>query len=183
MAKTKALVFEARKINMPPLLYAGKAIEQVDIFKYLGVQMHGTKGLTPAMEYLCKAAKRAMFGLQRLCQQLRIHDPTLKCKLFDTLVKPILCYGCEIWSVLGCKSAIADLERVQIDFLKILLGVQIHTSTLHVLAEFGRYPLKIAWQAQAAKYLSRLESMDDNRTFKQAFVADRRLPKQKSWSF
>ena len=55
-------------------------------------------------------------------------------------------------------SAIADMERVQTGFLKILLGVQIHTSTLHVLAESGRYPLKIAWQAQAAKYLSRLES-------------------------
>ena len=78
----------------------------------------------------------------------------------------------------GVQAAIADLERVQIGFPKILLGVQIHTSTLHVLAEFGRYPLKIAWQAQAAEYLSRLESMDDNRTLKQAFVADRRLPKQ-----
>ena len=77
----------------------------------------------------------------------------------------------QIWK--GCK----------LGFLKILLGVQNHTSTLHVLAEFGRYPLKIAWQAQAAKYLSRLESMDANRTLKQAFVADRRLPKQKSWSF
>ena len=183
VAKTKALVFEARKNFMPPLLYAGNAIEQVDIFKYLGVQMHGTKGLTPAMEYLCKASKRAMFGLQQRCEQLRIHDPALKCKLFDTLVKPILCSGCEIWSVLGCKSAIADLERVQTNFLKILLGVQNHTSTLHVLAEFGRYPLKVAWQAQAAKYLSRLESMDANRTLKQAFVADRILPKQKSWSF
>ena len=64
VAKTKALVFEARKNVMPPLLYAGNAIEQVDIFKCLGVQMHGTKSLTPAMEYLCKAAKRAMFGLQ-----------------------------------------------------------------------------------------------------------------------
>ncbi len=67
-------------------------------------------------------------------------------------------------------------------FLKILLGVQTHTSTLHVLAEFGRYFLKIAWKAQAAQCLSRLESMDDNRTLKQALLADRRLPKQKSRS-
>ena len=65
--------------------------------------------------------------------------------------------------------------------VKILLGVQIYTSTLDVLAEFGKYPLKIAWQAQAAKCLPHLESMDDNGTLKQAFVADRRLPK--SWSF
>ena len=109
-------------------------------FRY--ASMHGTKGLTPAMEYLCKAAKRAMFGLQRRCQQLRIQDPTLKCKLFDTPVKPILCYGCEIWSVLGCKSAFADLESVQIGFLEILLGVQIHTSTLHVLAKVRQVPFE-----------------------------------------
>ena len=50
VAMTKALVFEAHKNVMPPLLYAGNAIERVDIFKYLWVQMHGTKGLTPAME-------------------------------------------------------------------------------------------------------------------------------------
>ena len=172
---------------MAPLLYAGYAIEQVDVFKYLAVQMHGTKSLTPAMEDLCKAAKKAMFELQRRCQQLRIHDPTLKCKLFDTLVKPILLWmqnqECPGVQVSDCRS-----ERVQFGFRKILLGVQIHTSTLHVLAEFGRYwwsnvPLEIAWQAQAATYLTRLESMNDNKTLKQAFAADRRLPKQKSWSF
>ena len=76
VAQTKALEFEAHKNAMPPLLYAGNAIEQVDILKYLGVQMHGTKGLTPVMEYLCKAAKRAMFGLQRRCQQLRMTPPS-----------------------------------------------------------------------------------------------------------
>ena len=34
-------------VTIITLLYAGTAIEQVDIFKYLGVPMHGTKGLTP----------------------------------------------------------------------------------------------------------------------------------------
>ena len=38
-----------------------------------------------ALELLCKAAKRAMFGLQRRCQQLKIQDPVLKYKLFNTL--------------------------------------------------------------------------------------------------
>ncbi len=107
-------------------------------FKYLGMLMHGTKGLSPAIDLFCKAARRSMFGLQRRCQQLSIHDPVLKCKLFDTLVRPILCYCCEIWYVLGGKAALDDLERIEIGFLKVLLGVQVHTKTLHVLAEFGR---------------------------------------------
>ena len=103
--KTKILVFEARKSSHTSFYFNGDIIDQVDEFKYLGILMHGTKGLSPAIEYLCKAAKRAMFGLQRRCQQLSIHDPVLKCKLFDTLVKPIFYYCCEVWSVLGSKTA------------------------------------------------------------------------------
>ena len=179
--KTKTLVFETRASATPPLMYAGNCIEQVDVFKYLGVMLHATKGLSPAIEYLCKAAKRAMFGLQRRCQQLHIHDPVLKCKLFDTLVKPILCYCCEVWSIHACKSALESLERIEVGFLKALLGVQVHTKTLHVLAEFGRYPLHLVWHKQAANYLMRLESMATDRTLKQAFLADCRLPDSVSW--
>ena len=138
--KTKIVVFELRKSITSCFYFNGDTIEQVDKFKYLGVLMHGTKGLSPAIEYLCKAAKRAMSGLQRRCQQLSIHDPILKRKLFDTLVKPFLCYCCEVWSVLGSKTALEGVERDQVRFLKALLGVQVHTKTLHVLAEFRRYP-------------------------------------------
>ncbi len=53
------------------------------------------------------------------------------------------------------------MERIQLGFLKILLGVQVHTKTLHVLAEFGRYPLHVTWQSQAAKYLQRLEALSE----------------------
>ena len=105
-----------------------------------------TRTLTPAIEYLCKAATRAMFGLQRHCQQLHLNDPIIKCKLFDTLVKPILCYGCEVWSIVANKSDIDKLGLIQIGFLKRLLGVQIQTTNLHVHAEFGRYPLQLSWQ-------------------------------------
>ena len=94
--KTKTMVFEHQKSQTPPLLYARNEIEQVENFKYLGMIMMYTRTLTPAIEYLCKTATRAMFGLQRRCQQLHLHDPIIECKLFDTLVKPILCYGCEV---------------------------------------------------------------------------------------
>ena len=65
--KTKIVVFELRKSITPCFCSNGDTIEQVDEFKYPGVLMHGTKGLSPAIDYLCKAAKRAMFGLQRRC--------------------------------------------------------------------------------------------------------------------
>ena len=121
--KTKTMVFESRRTHTPPFTYAGAAIDQVEVFKYLGTTMHATRDLTAALETLCKAAKRAMFGLHSRCQQLHMHDPIVKCKLFDALVKPVLCYGCEVGSIGGNKAALAELERTEIGFLKMLLGV------------------------------------------------------------
>ena len=163
------MVFEHQKSQTPPSTYAGNEIKQVENFRYLGMIMTYTRTLTAAIEYLCKAATRAMFGLQRRCQQLHLHDPIIKCKLFDTLVKPILCYGCEVWSIVASKSDLDKLERIQIGFLKRLLEVQIQTTNLHVLAEVGRYPLQLSWQALAGKYLTRLENMGTDMLLKHAY--------------
>ena len=79
--KTKSMVFESRRTHTPPITHAGAAIGQVELFKYLGTTMHAisyTRGLTAALETLCKAAKRAMFGLHSRCQQLHIYDPIVK---------------------------------------------------------------------------------------------------------
>ena len=54
--------------------------------------MHGARGLSTAIETLCQAAKRVMFGLLRRCQQLHIHDPIVKCNLVD--------YPCEAHTLL-----------------------------------------------------------------------------------
>ena len=83
------MVFEHQKLQTPPFTYAGNEIEQVEKSKFLEMIMKYTRTMTPAIEYLCKATTRAMLGLQRCCQQLHLHDPIIKCKLFDTLVKPI----------------------------------------------------------------------------------------------
>ena len=179
--KTKTMVFEHQKLQTPPFTYAGNEIEQVENVKYLGMIMTYTRTLTPANEYLCKTATKAMFGLQLRCQQLHFHDPIIKCKLFDTLVKPILCYGCEVWSIVANKSDLDKLERIQIGFLKRLLGVQIQTSNLHVLADSGRYLLQLSWQALAGNYLTRLENMGAARLLKHAYIADCRLKPEVSW--
>ena len=142
--------------SKPSFVYAGEPFEQVDEFKYLGALMHTTGGLTPAIAYLHQAARRAMFGLYLRCQQLHVHDPALKLKLFDTLVRTVLSYCCEVWSIWDSKAALADLERVELGFLKSLLGAHTHTTTLHILAEFGRYPLRLSWMGQVAKYARRL---------------------------
>ena len=61
---TKILAFEHCKRASPAFSYAGNPIEQVEEFKYLGVLMDGTRGLSldPAIESLCRAAGRPILG-------------------------------------------------------------------------------------------------------------------------
>ncbi len=47
--KIKVVVFEACKFMCQAYQYEGEAIEQLNFFKYLGVQLHGTKGMQAAM--------------------------------------------------------------------------------------------------------------------------------------
>jgi len=64
--------------------------------------------------------------MRRRCALLGIRDPALQCKLFDTLVLPILSYGCEVWGVdTKCGAAAEALHR---DFLRRLLGVRKSTA-------------------------------------------------------
>ncbi len=64
--KTKILVFEHRKSTTPAFLYGDKNIEQADEFEYLGMLMHGIKGLSLDIDLLCKAARR-LWGYVWLC--------------------------------------------------------------------------------------------------------------------
>ena len=89
-----------------------------------------------------------MYGLYGRCHELHLHDPKTKCMLFDALVRPILNYCCEIWAVLGGKSATDMLEKVHIEFSRQLLGVPTNTSSKMLYAEFSRLPLRTMWMKQ-----------------------------------
>jgi hypothetical protein len=43
--KIKVVVFEAHKSVCQAFQYEGETVEQLNSFKYLGVELHGTKGM------------------------------------------------------------------------------------------------------------------------------------------
>ena len=74
------------------------------------------------------------------CAFLHISDPMQRCKLFDSLVLPILSYASEVWAV--DDEVGNSAEQLHRQFLKHVLGVRGNTATHIVLAEFGCYPLR-----------------------------------------
>ena len=60
-------------------------------------------------------------------------------ELFDCLIKPILCYGCEVYG----SENYTVIEAFHLKFLKHVLDVKSTTNTAMVYAETGRYSLAI----------------------------------------
>ena len=128
VAKTKIIVFENRRSDCTPFNFEGRIIERVDVFKYLEIAFHATRGLSCAMEQLCASARKAVFALHGRCHEMHITSPAMQVMLFDALVRPILSYCCEVWMVLGgVKGALSSLEQVQTQFLRQILCVSTHS--------------------------------------------------------
>ena len=80
-------------------------------------------------------------------------------KLFDSMVKPILCYGSEIW---GYEYA-GTIEKVHVDFCKYFLGVNSSVNNSVALGECWRIPLCITYHTNCIKYWCKLLHMQNNR--------------------
>jgi hypothetical protein len=156
VSKTKVVVFEKCHSAAPEFTYRGTTIERVQSFRYLGLELHSTRGMAIAIDKLTTAGKKEPFTLRRRCNDLSIIDPEVMCQLFDSLVRPVVNYACEVW--IGCIGAkgLQQAEQVHRMFLKGILGVNKTTSTFAVLGEFGRYPLEYFWWQQTLKYYDRL---------------------------
>ena len=101
---------------------------------------------------ISKKACKAMFYIQKslLSDNMNIYGHI---KLFNACVQPILLYCSEVWSLFTLIKGNVNVElkydsfipnKVQMKYVKYMLGV--HKSATHIalLAELGLYPLSIA---------------------------------------
>ena len=104
-------------------MYNGKEIEIVKEFNYLGVLFSRTGTFSPEIKYNAQKAANAMYEVLR---KERRFNMSVKCQidLFNKLIKPILLYGSEVWGF----SNTDVIERVQLRFCKLLLGLKNTTS-------------------------------------------------------
>ena len=77
-------------------------------------------------------------------------------KIFDCRILPILCYGSEIWGYQYWH----DVERIQTDFCKFVLGVGRSTSSAVALRECGRLPIAVHYHKRVIKYWLELIKSD-----------------------
>ena len=117
---------------------------------------------TYAREILSKNGDKVLTTIKRFLSISDASAISIKNKLFDALVKPILLHGCEIWGpeILSYKTHFdkSTIEQVHIKFCKEVLNTPWYTENTAWRAELGRYPLlSIDTKASIFSYWQRLK--------------------------
>ena len=110
--KTKAMKFSGNghKCNSV-FLNNGKPLENVPKYKYLAIEFSSYGSWRSANSNI-KSGKKALFLLKGYICSGNI-KPGLGLKLFDQMIRPILCYGSEIWSAFdGNKKIFQNIDGI-----------------------------------------------------------------------
>ncbi len=93
--KTKVMVFNSAN-PCQEFVFKGDTIERVQTFKYLGILFETTSNLNNVVECLATTNRCSLFALNCRCAELHIMDIKLRCDLFNTLVRSVTSYACEV---------------------------------------------------------------------------------------
>jgi hypothetical protein len=96
--KTKFMEITEHPTNLCFLEVDGYKFEKVTQFKYLGTSITYDNDISVEINNRIISANRSYYGLKK---QLKSHllSTQTKNKLYKTLVRPVLMYGCESWSL------------------------------------------------------------------------------------
>ena len=139
--KSLSVLFSCKrnKVTHPPLYLGGSAIPEATDHTHLGITLsHDLKWHLHINRIVTKASKRLSL-LKRL--KFKLSRKTLE-KLYLTMIRPILEYGCVLFD--NCTQELADLiEGLQYEAARICTGARKYTSRARLLAELGWEPLHI----------------------------------------
>ena len=114
------------------------------------------------IQELAKKGLKVLFSQRKLFSNFEHLPVNLSCKLFDTLIRQVLQYNCEVWymddylllyrAILRAEKNIKICDKLSFDYktsyeknhtkyCKIILGLKKTASNIASNAELGRFPL------------------------------------------
>ena len=165
--KTKIVVFRNGGVvkQTEKWYYNNNVIDIVPCYKYLGVYFTSTMSWSKTHTVLSMQAKKAINYILRLRKHFGNINISDMLKMFDTSVKPILCYGSQIWGY----QYVDKIEKVHIQFCKKICYLSLNTCDSFALGECGRLPLCTTYMPNCIKYWLGLIRMENNRYPKQCY--------------
>ena len=153
--KTKTMKVEKRQSRQSDenFLFRETPIEEYKSYTYLGAVISRNRKFRENIQQLCKTASRAIYTLLSHTNKYSGGNMKLLVDLFDKIIAPICTYNSEVWGSTfftkqsSCHSFLSEnqqknpVEKIQISFVKHLLGVNSRSTNWAVLNETNSKPI------------------------------------------
>jgi hypothetical protein len=108
--------------------------------------------------------------VQKKINTLHINVPELRVRLFNTLVVPVVSYGCQVWGAdfmnipgEGEAKSLSKIlsnpfEKMQLSYLRWVSGAAKYVSNWVLLKEFAQTPLQLHWIRLVVRWWNSLSS-------------------------
>ena len=177
--KTKVMIFNkgGRNLKNFNFTFGNETVETCQHYTYLGITFSACGTFTKAINEITGKALKVFYKLRQLNTR---DNALLTLKLFDSLVSPIISYGCEVWSPYLIKNLsennilqVCDkcvFEKINVKLCKYILGVRKFATNAAVRGELGRFPLLIKMLPLAVKFWSRTCTLDVDNIVKISYL-------------
>ncbi len=103
----------------------------------------------------------------------------LACKVFDSVISPILLYNSEVWGAYSvgdfAKCDKTWTEKAHLKFCKLYLGVNRKASNAASRGELRKFPLLLPIIRRTLSYIINLYKLPDSSIAKLAFISSKEL--------
>ena len=167
--KTKIMIFG--KYESQSFTFNRKLLDIVEEYKYLGVLLNRTNNLRGKIfknmqEYITTKARKANFATTKKCSSLGYLTPKVAINLFDINVLPDLTYASEIWDDPKEQN---HIEKIQLDYLKYILGVKSSALTIAIYGETGRFPIHLEMMCKIIQYWLQIHNLQNHSLTKKGY--------------
>jgi hypothetical protein len=106
---------------------------------------------------------KAYYGLENNCKSADLWSWDKKKLLFETLVTPIILYGCEVWGCSISRESWRKIEQIQKNFITYNLKIKGNMPYPILLLETSLSPIESTTMTRYLMYKNKLNNMEDKR--------------------
>ena len=173
--KTKIMIFQkhnSKKSINPQFHIGNNTIETTKEYTYLGLKLTQNGKFKAAQQQLSEKALHALHKIRRKLDLRRL-TPKIAIKIFDSIITPILLYNSEVWGAYEKnnldKWETSDIEKVNLKFCKLYLGVNKKASNVACRGELGKHPLLLTIKKNIINYFKYISNQSEDSILKQTF--------------
>jgi hypothetical protein len=109
---------------MIPLYMTTTTWRKWSSYKYLGIDIHHKLNWNYSIEKRIIGGWKAYYGLENNCKSVDLWSWDKNKLLFETLVTPVILYGCEVWGCSISRESWRKIEQIQKNFITYNLKIK-----------------------------------------------------------